>query len=60
MPFQMWTDGVCGHCGQKAGTPGDEDDLPYRLQCPECYRDGCEACMPNGRGCICPECEDAE
>ena len=61
MPFVMWEDGVCGYCGYKE-TEKDPDDgilLAYHLVCPRCYRDGCEECMPLGRGCICPDCEDA-
>ncbi len=57
MPFDLWVDGTCGHCGTKCGDVNDEDNQPYRLQCPECYRDGCEECMPSGRGCVCLECE---
>jgi hypothetical protein len=29
------------------------------LVCPECGRQGCFECMPAGRSCICPECEEA-
>jgi hypothetical protein len=32
----------------------------YRLECPVCYRPGCEECMPAGRGCPCPDCEAGE
>ena len=60
MPFQMWEDGKCGHCNNVAGDVKDENNLPYRLQCPTCYRDGCETCMPAGRGCECPECEEGD
>ncbi len=28
--------------------------------CPTCGREGCEECLPSGRGCECPECEAAE
>ncbi len=60
MPFEMWIDNVCGHCEQTCGSIEDEDDLPYRLRCPTCYRDGCEMCMPLGRGCECPDCEETK
>lgn len=53
--FQEWEDHKCGHCGFL----DKSDEIAYRLQCPECYRDGCEDCMPMGRGCICPECEES-
>lgn len=28
------------------------------LICPQCEREGCPECMPSGRGCLCPECEE--
>lgn len=28
------------------------------LVCPGCGRDGCPQCMPDGRGCLCPACEE--
>jgi hypothetical protein len=40
----------CPNCG--CDCTGDE------LVCPECGRDGCSECMPAGRGCVCPECEE--
>lgn len=57
MPFAMWKEERCGFCGKEAGKLADPDNLPYRLVCPICLRDGCEECMPMGRGCECPECE---
>lgn len=53
--FLMWKDRKCGHCGHQEG--GDEP--AYKLDCPDCGRDGCADCMPMGRGCTCPECEEA-
>lgn len=50
--FPVWEDGMCGHCGFV-----DKEDPPYRLSCPECFEDGCDECMPAGRGCACPRCE---
>jgi hypothetical protein len=58
---------ICAHCGVECqgdpeAEPGDypEDFGDYFLECPECYRPGCEECMPFGRGCVCPECEESE
>jgi len=34
----------------------EEVERPMALQCPCCDRAGCDACMPSGRGCECPEC----
>jgi hypothetical protein len=66
--FEYYIKGTrCPHCkakleGDPEAQPGDypEDFGDYKLQCPECYREGCETCMPLGRGCVCPECEDLE
>lgn len=41
----------CPYCGA-------ETAVIY--ECPKCYREGCIACMPCGRNCTCPECEEAE
>lgn len=56
----------CDGCGEKQDSYAEarSDGLPddfggFRLECPECYRPGCEQCMPAGRGCICPDCEEA-
>ena len=50
----------CPYCGT---TPDDEElkllAAKGRLTCPQCDREGCYNCMPSGRGCCCPECEDA-
>ncbi len=50
---------TCPHCQQ----PRDAEELALQktrgpLRCPECGREGCFSCMPAGRGCICPECEE--
>lgn len=58
---------TCPHCGrvielepeEAEGGNYPEDFGDYYLQCPECYREGCSECMPMGRGCMCPECEEA-
>ena len=41
----------CPYCGKEA---------EIELTCPECGREGCEHCMPSGKGCVCPECEEKE
>lgn len=48
---------TCPHCG---GAIHESRDI---LTCPRCGRRGCcpedgSGCMPGGRGCICPECEE--
>jgi len=53
---------TCPHCGavqhQSEADKENGDPPGYLLTCPQCYREGCEECMPSGRGCICPDCED--
>lgn len=61
--YITWADN-CDYCGSRPRnqtlTPGcDEKDF-YVLTCPECDRVGCPDCMPAGRGCMCPECEERE
>ena len=46
-------DNTCDYCGEPV-----EDR--YRLECPTCGRAGCPECIPAGRGCECPECEQGE
>jgi len=66
--FKYYVKGIaCPHCDKKQNGDPDAspDDYPedfggYALICPLCAREGCEECMPCGRGCMCPECEDAE
>lgn len=48
----VWRD-RCEHCG----TIGDG---MYILVCPECEREGCQDCMPAGRDCVCPQCEEGK
>jgi hypothetical protein len=43
----------CDYCGAVL-------DGNFRFVCPECGRDGCPECMPEGRGVRCPECEQGE
>jgi hypothetical protein len=52
---------TCPHCGEVR----DAEELGLQktwgpLVCPKCEREGCFECMPMGRGCKCPECEDGE
>lgn len=56
--FPTWPNGKCGHCGHQAD-PNSTEPYLYELACPECSRDGCDECMPLGRGCRCPDCENA-
>lgn len=64
MPKDYPADEGCAHCGishEEAKRQGyiEGEELLSHLTCPECYRDGCDVCMPMGRGCMCPECEEA-
>jgi hypothetical protein len=46
----------CDYCGRENVKPQD------RLECSKCNRPGCcteeGGCMPAGRNCTCPECEE--
>jgi hypothetical protein len=58
-PSPPVADRSCSHCGAKL----DAEDLELiarhgPVTCPRCDRDGCNECMPFGRGVICPECEE--
>ena len=50
--FKVW-ETRCGYCHVKS------EDM-YVLTCHDCQREGCPECMPAGRGCICPQCEERE
>ena len=57
-PHSLTEDDACPHCGEGY----DEDEREHVrthgvMHCPTCGRDGCDKCMPAGRGCACPECE---
>jgi hypothetical protein len=41
----------CPFCGKSS-------EEQFIFECPECARNGCPECMPAGRGCVCPECEE--
>lgn len=61
--YPIYEDGEkCEGCGavqhQTEEDKANGDPAGYVLTCPQCYRPGCEECMPAGRGCICPKCED--
>jgi hypothetical protein len=63
--YPIYEDGEeCPGCGavqhQTEADKANGDPAGYALTCPECYRDGCEQCMPCGRGVKCPECEEKE
>lgn len=45
---------TCPYCGTTMAT--DEKVL----SCPWCLREGCNNCMPAGRGCLCPNCENTD
>lgn len=49
-------EGECAYCGSKGL---DHPDEHYLLECPLCLRPGCPDCIPSGRYCLCPECEEA-
>jgi hypothetical protein len=53
--WPVWED-ICSHCGAE----NQDEDPHYRFECPECEREGCSYCMPMGRGCACPECEESD
>lgn len=55
--YPLWPNAVCGYCDHDA-SKDPQDPYLYRLTCPECGRSGCDDCMPCGRGCVCPDCED--
>ena len=52
--WDAWDDDTCGNCGYE----DDSGEGLYYLVCPCCEREGCDECMPLGRGCACPECEE--
>lgn len=57
--FLVYEEGEkCAHCGKEQQQGSEDSVAGYVLECPECYRPGCEECMPMGRGCKCPECEE--
>lgn len=66
--FPYYEEGTtCPFCGREIELEKEEresgsypDDFgDYYLECPGCGREGCSECMPCGRGCLCPECEEA-
>jgi hypothetical protein len=54
--------GDCASCGACAADIEDykEGELLTAFSCLVCEEPGCEECMPCGRGCPCPSCEEAE
>ena len=60
--FPVYEDGeACAGCGviqrQTKEEKKNKEPAGYYLECPRCYKPGCEECMPAGRGCACPDCE---
>jgi len=58
--FSVWENAKCGTCGHDGSNDPNGENYLYKLTCPDCGREGCDECMPAGRGCPCPECEDSE
>lgn len=63
--FLVYEDGeACAGCGAIQRQTKEEkkrkEPAGYYLECPRCYKPGCEECMPEGRGCICPACKEDE
>lgn len=56
--FPVWEGAVCGECKYDA-SQDPEDPYLYRLECPSCGKEGCDECMPAGRGVACPDCENS-
>lgn len=50
-PVSVLDELTCPYCGAKVR----RNEM---MVCPGCSRDGCPECMPAGRGCECPECEE--
>lgn len=53
-------DDRCPGCGIELS----EDDAAFFreagfYECTSCGHEGCDKCMPGGRGVLCPDCEDA-
>lgn len=55
--YPIWPNAKCGWCGHDASNDPNGECYAYKLTCPECYREGCDECMPSGRGVMCPDCE---
>jgi hypothetical protein len=52
------TGSTCPNCDAKPAET-EEGEL-MALQCPECESPGCVECFLDGRGNVCPECQDEE
>ena len=55
--YPLWPDAKCGECHHDASNDPNGDCYLYKLECPSCGKVGCDECMPAGRGCPCPDCE---
>jgi len=51
-----WGGPPCGH--EDCTEPYHPEEPAMALQCPGCDRPGCDYCMPAGRHCLCPACEE--
>lgn len=58
--FPLWPDAKCDACGHDASDDPNGECYAYKLTCPVCGREGCDECMPLGRGVACPDCENEE
>jgi len=59
--FPRTNDETCPYCSEKLDSEDQKLFSKYGpLECPECGREGCSQCMPMGRDCMCPECEQVE
>jgi hypothetical protein len=58
--FPVWEGAKCGACGHDASNDPNGERYLYKLTCPTCEKEGCDECMPAGRGCECPECEESD
>lgn len=56
--FPIWPEAKCVACGHDASDDPNGECYAYQLECPSCGKEGCDDCMPGGRGVVCPECED--
>lgn len=58
--FPVWEGAKCGACGHDASNDPNGERYLYKLTCPTCEKEGCDECIPAGRGCECPECEESD
>lgn len=56
--FPIWDNATCGHCEFKV-PEDDKENYLFKIECPTCGREGCDECIPGGRGCECIDCLDS-